>query len=307
MTGVLRRIDSYWVSRAPAERLATLRILIGGFSVVYLLARLPTFLGLPGMNPADFRPIGVVALLDSPLAPWANAAITIAAIITGFAFVIGWRYRIVAPVFAVLLLWALTYRSSWGMIFHTENLLALHVLVLSVSRAADALSVSKSTATDPRAYGWPIRLLCVLTVITYLLAGIAKLRLGGLQWSDGEVLRNYIATDNLRKLLLGDVYSPIAVPLLGYESMFRGLAVLTLLLELGAPLALLGGRIRTGWVALVFGFHVGIVALMAIVFPYPLSGIGYASFFRVEKLSERAIKIARRWGPVAKRLKPPDP
>jgi hypothetical protein len=34
-------------------------------------------------------------------------------------------------------------------------------------------------------------------------------------------------------------------------------------------------------------FHVGILALMAIMFPYPLSGVAFASFFPIEQLADR--------------------
>jgi hypothetical protein len=44
----------------------------------------------------------------------------------------------------------------------------------------------------------------------------------------------------------------------------------------------------------MIGFHIGIVALMAIVFPYPLCGLAFASFYRCEKLMERLARS--KWG-----------
>ena len=59
-------------------------------------------------------------------------------------------------------------------------------------------------------YGWGIKLLVALTAATYVLAGIAKLRLAGMTWLDGEQLRNQIAVDNARKVLFGATPSGIA-------------------------------------------------------------------------------------------------
>ena len=61
------------------------------------------------------------------------------------------------------------------------------------------------------------------------------------------------------------------------------LAALSLLLELGAPLALVPGRLGKLWVLSLDCFHVGVVLLMAIVFFYPLSGVAFASFFPLER------------------------
>jgi len=57
-----------------------------------------------------------------------------------------------------------------------------------------------------------------------------------------------------------------------------------LVLELGAPFAALGGRIPNAWVCGIWSFHVGVIALMAIGFAYPVSGAAFASFFAVEDL-----------------------
>jgi hypothetical protein len=60
-------------------------------------------------------------------------------------------------------------------------------------------------------------------------------------------------------------------------------SMLTLVLELGAPLALVGGRIGKLWVAGAWGFHLGVVLLMNIWFLYPLLGLAFLPFFAVER------------------------
>ena len=76
--------------------------------------------------------------------------------------------------------------------------------------------------------------MAVLTVGTYVVAGVAKLRISGLAWLDGDVLRHQIAFDNTRKELLGDVSSPFAGWFLRQGWLLGPAAVATMVVELGA-------------------------------------------------------------------------
>lgn len=307
----LRRADAYWLAPAPADRLALLRILIGGFALAYLAIRGVALTSVADFGDARFEAVGIVNLLTDPLpAPLVRAlvALTFAA---GLAFLLGWRYRLSGLLFALLLLWVLTYRNSWGQIFHTENLLVLHVLVLALAPAADTRSLdaragrtAPTPAPDPR-YGWPLRLMAVITVLAYVIAGEAKLTTAGFAWVTDDVLRNQVAFDNLRKILLGDAHSPIGAELVQYRVLFLPLAALTIAVEIGAPIALLRGHIfgrsiSAWWAAAAWAFHLGIFGLMFIIFPYQLLGLAYLLFFAVERwrIWDRLARIPLpRFGP----------
>ena len=75
--------------------------------------------------------MGTFGWIDDPIPVSVSRTILVAAIIVGAGFVAGWRYRVSGPLFAVLLLFALTARDSWGQVWHTENLLLMHVGVLA--------------------------------------------------------------------------------------------------------------------------------------------------------------------------------
>jgi hypothetical protein len=292
------RLDTFFYPSAPAERLAVLRVLVGGFAVVFLLVRFPSFVAAR-FDAGSFAPVGPASLLSTPLPTALVYAQVLLAVVSGVLFTAGCLYRLSGPLFAALLLWITSYRSSWGMIFHTENLLTWHVLLLAVAPAADAVSYDSRNRPEPPdhgRYGWAIRAQCVITVVTYVLAGVAKARISGSEWLTGEILRVQIAYDNLRKIELGSVHSPLGAWLVQYAWVFPPLAALTLLLELGAPLSLLNRRLGRAWVAGAMLFHWGVLLLMAIAFPYPLSGIAYASYFDVEKLRRlrHAPRLLRR-------------
>ena len=276
---------------APAERLATLRVLVGGFAVGYLVVRLPHFWSIMDLDARRWDPVGLYAGLDAPLPAALSRAFLVLAIVTGLAFVAGWRYRVLGPCFAVLLLVVMTGRNSWGQVWHTENLLCWHALILACAPAAAVLSVDAKRAparpSPGEQYAWPIMLMSVVTVATYVLAGVTKLREGGIDWITGEALHNHVAFDNVRKAALGADSSPFAGPVLRHAWIFRPFAWAALAVELGAPVAFLGRRWRNVWVAAAWSFHVGIAALMAIGFPYQLLGVAYASFFPVERIRQR--------------------
>ena len=308
---VLSALDRYWYAPAPSERLSLLRIAVGAFALVYMLARFPALTAVTRFHAGEFDPVGVVSLLGAPLPHALVYAPAVFAILTGVAFVLGFRYAIAGPLFALAFLWVTSYRSSWGMKFHTENLVALHLALLAVVPAADSLSfdalrrrargIEPPSSPDGR-YGWAIRAICVVTVAAYVLAGVAKLRLAGGEWLSGDTLRAQVAYDNLRKIELGSLYSPLGAALVAHAWPFQILAWATLALELGAPVALFGRGPARIWVAGVFLFHVGVVLLMAIAFPYQLSFVAYLSFFDLERAQK--LRLYRKVSDFAERLAP---
>jgi hypothetical protein len=291
-----RRMSSWLRTPAPAERLAMVRILVATYAVVWLAGALGGLLGLADADAARWQPVGVLAALDAPPAPAVVYAILAVSFVAGVAFAIGARASVTGPLFAAGFLLVATYRSSWGQIFHTDDLVTLHLIILASvpSAAAWAWDTRRAAAVPPphERFGWPLRLMAILTVATYVLAGLAKLRTSGLDWVTGTVLRDQIAQDNLLKELFGATSSPVAAPLLQHSWLFPPMAAFALLVELGAPVALLGGRWRNAWVGSAWLFHLGILVLMTTFFPYPLSGVAFASMFAVEQLPRY---VARTW------------
>jgi hypothetical protein len=298
MTSVISRIDRAFRAPAPPERLAALRILIGAFAVVYLTVRAASLSSVVRFAPQQYQPIGLARLVANPLPSAVVYGAVALAIVTGVCFVIGFRHRLLAPAFAFLLMWVTTYRNSWGMIFHTENLLVLHVLLLAIAPAADvwSLDARRRPAPEPNPnHGWPIVLISAVTVTTYVLAAVAKLRNSGLDWVTSDILRNYVAYDNFRKILLGDWHAPLGAYLVRHGWLFPPLAAASMVLELFAPAALLSKRVAKVWVLGVWGFHVGVWATMAIFFPYNVLGFAFLSFFPIER---RLGRIGRRLGSI---------
>jgi hypothetical protein len=278
----LARADAWFFEPAPAARLARFRILVGLFGLAYLLVRLPVFAELGDRR--DYSPVGVLSWRRSPFSGLAIHVLLVVTILSGVGFSLGRAFRLTGPLFGITLLILTTYRSSHGQLLWFENLPVLHTLIVGFARAADARTAPG--AVDVR-YGWPLRLAAAVTVCTYVLAGVAKLRIGGIGWISGESLRNHVAYSATRLRVLGGTPSPLARPLVDHVWIFGPLAVLTVIIELGAPVALLWARCRWVWALLAWSMHVAIAATMFVVFPYPLSFVAFAPMFALERAPRR--------------------
>ena len=247
----------------------------------------------------ELQPVGLLAPLGQPLPGPLLVALVVAVLLLGAAFTLGSGFRWTGPTFALGLLVLTTYRSSFGQIVWLETVMVLHTLIVGFSPSADALALRRSPAGSPatrppEAYGAPVQLAALVLVASYVLAGVAKLRLGGVDWVVGDSLRNHIAATAVRAELLGGPSSPLGSWLVQFGWLFPPMAMASLLLELGAPVALLGGRVRTAWVAAAWLMHVGIAALMYVTFPYPLSLVAFAPLYRLERLPAALVSWRRR-------------
>lgn len=274
------------------------RILVGVFTVGYLAIRFPVFVQL-GERERGFDGVGVAALLRGPVASWVVVAVLLGTLVAGVAATVGAFHRVTGVAFALGMLALSSYRSSWGQLLHFEHLFVLHLLVLAFAPAADAWSLDARRRArperSPASYGFPLALAAWIVVLTYVIAGIAKLRYGGIDWVLGDTLRNHVAYSAARLDVLGGTPSPLAEHVVGLDGVWAPAAAATVVIELAAPVALLGGRWRTAWVVAAWSMHAGILAFMLVGFPYPLLLVAFAPFYRVERLwTDRPSWLRRR-------------
>lgn len=193
------------------------------------------------------------------------------------------------PLNAALQLWTITYRNSWSMLLHNDNMLTMHQMVLGATRSADALSVDalvRERTLLPRrfdrAYGSVPTALNLATCAVYLISGVAKVRGPlGFGWAEGEALRRQVAVDGLRKDLFGSARTEAGSALYRQRELFTLLAAVSLAVELGAPLSLVNRRLGQLFAAGAWAMHVGIRVVMGIRFRYDVSGVAYLPYFPV--------------------------
>ena len=262
---------------APAERLALWRIAMAGFVTVYVSVRSPVFVALTRRSPAGFEPVGPWAWLDAPLNDVVVIGLLISTIVSAALVAAGVAHRVIGPVFGIATLGLLAYRSSFGQILWFEHLIALHALVVGFSPAADAWRLGRWTAGPDGSssrYGQPLRLAALITLATYWLAGLAKLRIGGTGWLSGDTLANHIAFSARRLEVFGERGPLLADAAIALGPWLAVAAAGSVVVELAAPVALFGGRWRATWMLAIVLMHLGIAATMSVVFPYHVTAIG---------------------------------
>ena len=120
----------------------------------------------------------------------------------------------------------------------------------------------------------------------------------------GEALRDQIAVDALRKELLGASAQPLAFAIYDQIWLFSVAGTGTILLELGAPLALFHKRLSRLWIMGALCMHWGILIVMGIEFRYQLSGLAFLSFFAIENVIGAAqSKLAAAQSTVVRRVR----
>ena len=281
-------VDTLRPAATPA-RPAVLRIGVGLCAARHHSRRRALLRGVHAQDPQRFAPVGVVRVLRRPLRPEVADRIHDAAQAVNVLATLGVAHRVTGPLNAALQLWTLTYRNSWGMIYHNDNMLVLHQMVLGTSPSADALSVDAlvmrrrlAPAVFGRRYGAVPVMLNAVTSAVYFISGVAKVRSTvGFGWAYGDVLRGQIAIDGLRKDLFGSQKPAAGTALYHRERLFALMAVVSLAVELGAPLSLLDRRLGLAFAAAAWGMHTGIREIMGISFPYNISGVSYLAHLPV--------------------------
>jgi hypothetical protein len=254
-------------------RLVPVRRVVAAWSALWVLVRFPYLRALADLPEHRWEPVGLLAPLPHPPPDLLVTAALAGAAGLGALVALDRAPRPAVVGWSVLVLGVTTWASCWGQLFHTENLLALHALLLGAAALV--------ARPDP---AFVVRAMAVVTVVAYVVAGAAKLRGSGLEWLTGDVLRDQVAFDSARKAVVGGATSPLGTRLVEYERIWPPLAAASLAVELGAPVALLHRRLAHGWVAAAWLFHVGVLALMAIGFPYQLSLVAFAPLLPLERV-----------------------
>jgi len=260
------------------ERSTALRITTGAYTLWCLGRRVRLLRGVHRTDRALFSPVGPCRVLRAPLPAPVADTIAAATLLSSATFTAGVAHRVLGPVHSALLLWTLSYRNSWSMVFHNDNALVLHTAALGLTPSADTLRVGTRHRDAQPSWRYSVAPagMNLATCAVYVLSGVAKIAGPmGWRWAGGSSLRAQVDADALRKTVLGSVGGPLGPRLREHTLLFTGLAAGSLAVELLAPLALLDRRVGRVWSVLARSMHWGIKAVMGITFRHQLSGVMY--------------------------------
>jgi predicted DCC family thiol-disulfide oxidoreductase YuxK len=273
--------DRYWFSPASLQRLAVCRLLAFGLLIADLIYFDFSYWGWAfyhRIDPMFYEPMLFLRVLQrafgfGPPPPVALGTVYIASLILAIGAFVGYRTRLCALGSSMLYIYLIAVTFSWfGKVHHTHGAFVLLLLALSFSPCGAALSVDallkrmrravepmqfrrQETETSPYAL-WPLRLIGIILCLVYFLSGYAKLRIGGLDWMNGETLAYWLLQD-------ADIFS-IQLPLIvaHYPALLKPLSLFVVVMELTFPVILFVPRLIWFYLPAGLGFHLGTFLLM---------------------------------------------
>jgi hypothetical protein len=249
MSGVVTRLDGWLFAPEPAGRVRALRIGIA----VLLLFRLVTgpYADLAGQPAALFRPVWFLSwlgqmpsrdvLVGLQVVGAAAAGLAIVRRCERAAFLVAWGSLLVLDG-----CWA-----SRGKVQHNDLPLLLVAAVLALA------PVGLRFADDRRgaAWGWPVRTSILVVTSIYLLTGFQKVVSSGPAWVLSDNLRNVMYSAALTGKAPTDEVSRFIAD---RPQVAHLVALLTIVIELGAVVPLVWARTRIAYVGAIAVLHLGV-------------------------------------------------
>lgn len=244
---------------APLARVAVLRVVALLFIPVDVLLTTTWVRGHAQVPGELYVPLRLGRLLPLPTpGPWVEVlqVVLIAAALLAALLAVRDRLpRLAGWVVAGLYLEWMVVAMSYGKVDHDRFAFLVALFVLPSVGRAGLRSRERSEAA-----GWALSMIAVAVVATYVLAAVAKLRFGGLDWVNGATLTRAI----LRRS------TPLSEPLLDLPAVLHAAQYGIMAMELlVAPLLLVRWRDerRTWALAIGFlGFHLMTFAMITIIF-----------------------------------------
>ena len=244
---------------APLARVAVLRVVVLLFVPVDVLLTTTWVRGHAQVPGELYVPLRLGRLLPLPTpGPWVEVlqvVLVAAALLAALLAARDRLPRLAGWVVAGLYLEWMVVAMSYGKVDHDRFAFLVALFVLPSVGRAGLRSRERSEAA-----GWALSMIAVAVVATYVLAAVAKLRFGGLDWVDGATLTRAI----LRRS------TPLSEPLLDLPAVLHAAQYGIMAMELlVAPLLLVRWRDerRTWALAIGFlGFHLMTFAMITIIF-----------------------------------------
>jgi len=249
VSDALARFDRWLFAPEPAGRVRALRIGIA----CLLLFRLVTgpYAELAGQPAALFRPVWLLFWLDQmPSHDVFVGLIVIGAVAAGLA-IVGMRERTTFLVAWGCLLALDGCWASRGKVQHNDLPLLLVAAVLAMAPVGIRFADDRRGA----AWGWPVRTSILVVTSIYMLTGFQKVVSSGPAWVLSDNLRNVMYSAALTgKAPTDDVSRFIA----DRPQVAHLVALLTIVIELGAVVPLLWARTRVAYVVAIALLHLGV-------------------------------------------------
>lgn len=270
--------EQFWFHPSSPNRLGLFRVVFFFLVLVYLYnhGTLPS----PAWSDVDlvfWMPIALFKMFHLPVFP-----ASVLHILGGLLYIsvglscIGLLTRISCKATFILSLYLMGLPFNFfGKTDHGECLMVILMGLLSFSRSGDGWSVDRwinkrfrnSSAQTPLPvsgeYTWPLQAGRLAYTLVFFAAGYSKLTTSGLEW----IFSNNLANNLIVPYYVGDaVILSIGLDIAQIAWICWLIAAWTILIEIGAPLALVSARLRLILVPSLFFMQIGIGLLMDMLF-----------------------------------------
>jgi hypothetical protein len=242
-------LDRWLFAPETAGRLRLMRLLLA-VVIAYRLATGPAA-GLAGQPAALFRPVWLVAPLGQMPPVAVLVGIQVVGVVGAVLAAIGWRERGTFLVACSSLLVLAALRASRGKIQHNDLPLVLVACVLAAAPVGLRLLDERRSA----AWGWPVRTSLLVVTGIYFLTGFQKVVGSGPAWVLSDNMRNVMYAAPLTGKAPTDTVSLFIAdrPVLAHL-----VALATIVIELGAVVALVRPSLRPAYVVAVAVLHLSV-------------------------------------------------
>lgn len=287
--GLARRLVERFLAPIDARRIGLMRIVCCAVGIAHLPELLASAQMAHGRPPALYElPIAARPIpIPWPPPPDWHGPLAALTWISGALACAGLATRCSLAVFALMLAWLTTGDGGLG-IFDHEVVLELQALVVLICcPGSSALSLDGAIArwrhgrTGPRqVMGWGFRLILGLLAVIYFTAGLSKVRFSDGRWFDGQTLQAYygrmsydmevqfiagvdrptpaqrwkdgIALEHYLYICRG---RPLSWRLARSDGLMAAISTIAVVMQLLAPLMLLGPRWRNVYLGAQLLFH----------------------------------------------------
>jgi hypothetical protein len=264
---------NWWFTPAPVGRITALRVVVYGYIPIDLLLTGGWVRSHTAVSQAMYGPLRISRLLHLPVPADGTVialevALALTAVATIVASVRGNATAALGATVAVLyVLWMLV-AMSYGKVDHDRFAFLVALAVLPTVRGAAVRDRTSSAAA-----GWALRSIQVAVVLTYFLAGWAKIRFGGWNWPTGATLELALLRRN----------TPLSTWLIDRPELLVPMQFAMIAVELASPLVLLARSDRGKTVVALgmWAFHLVVFSGVTIIFlPHC---VAIASFVPLER------------------------
>lgn len=274
MARVMRQWSKWWFTPVPVRRLQVFRVLIYLYIPFDILTS--RWVAHHGLVPTSWYPLlWIGRTLDIPAPTATGMAIATAALLTlPMVAAAGRGRRIVGPLVALLYFYWCYVAFTYGKVDHDR------VALLTALAVLPTVGWRGSDRDIERRGGWALGMVQFSFALTYFLAGVTKLLVGGMGWITSTTLERAIAR---RGTVLGDLllYFPVWV--------LHVMQAMIVAFELTAPLMLVRNKLGRAYVWGAVLFHV--LSFIGITIYFRSHLIAVLAFMPLERVYDAVLRL----------------